>query len=260
MTSAALQDITNGAKNWRAWTQLASDDLHSRYRRTVLGPFWVTIAHSFFVFGYALWTSMVLKLPLAEAFLYVAAGLTVWSFIATSLCEAPGIFPRTGGFISAYDLPISLQIYRVVSGQVLTFGHNFIVFLAAMVWLRAWPGITILIAIPGLFVVTMACVSWSFFLSVFGTRYRDVGPLINSVVGVLLILTPVFWRKADIGKATWLAEFNPIYHLIELIRAPLLGAMPTQMNWLVSFTLIVVCCLVSFWTFAAQRRNISYWL
>ncbi|GBF56654.1 teichoic acid translocation permease protein TagG [Candidatus Phycosocius bacilliformis] len=256
----ALNDIREGALNWRAWGVLATDDLQARYRRTVLGPFWVTIAHAFFVAGYAYWSSAVLKQPLAEAFLYVAAGLTVWAFIASSLCEAPGIFPRTAGFITSYDLPISLQIFRVVLGQVLTLGHNFVVYLAALAFVGTWPGMVAFMAIPGLIVVSLACVSWSFFLSILGARYRDVGPLLNSVVGMLMIMTPVFWRKADIGSATWLAEANPIYHLIELIRAPLLGNMPTAVNWAASLTVVAVCTVISLVAFVRQRRNITYWL
>jgi ABC-type polysaccharide/polyol phosphate export permease len=256
----ALRDIVSGAQSWKSWGALALDDLEGRYRRTVLGPLWVTIAHGFFVAGFALWSSAILKQPLAQAFLYVAAGMTVWAFISGSLVEAPTIFIRAANFINAYELPISLQIFRAVSGQVLTFAHNMVVYLIALVVVRDLPGIELLLFIPGLLVVICAAVSWSVGLAVIGARYRDVGPLIGSVIGMLIILTPIFWRKTDIAGAAWIADINPIYHLIEIIRGPLMGYAPTALNWTASLIVVAISAISSIILLAINRKKISYWL
>ena len=255
-----INDFWEGCVRWNAWTALALDDLRQRYQRTVLGPLWVTIAHMFFVGGFAIWASVVMKQSLADAFLYVAAGMTVWALIANSLSEAPTVFIRASSFIMSYDLPISIQVFRAVSGQMLTFGHNMIVYAIAVVAVGHQQSLIILMAIPGIIMLFLIFVAWTPFLAIAGARYRDLGPLISSIIGMLIILTPIFWRKADIPQAEWLANLNPIYHLIEIVRAPLLGYSASAMNWYVSLGVFAVCAIASTVAYSTNRKNVSYWL
>lgn len=259
-TNAAWSDLANGATNVRAWWALAWDDLRSRYQRTILGPFWVTLSHAAAVGGLAIWSSLLMKQPLADAFLYVAAGLTVWALISTSLIEASNTFIRAAAFISAYDLPIALQVFRIVTGQVIAFAHNMIVFLVAVVYVGHVPTMTTLLAIPGLLLLILVCISWTFCLGVAGARFRDIAPLISSVVGMLMILTPVFWRKNDIVGAEWLAQANPLYHLLQIVRAPLLGQTPAPENWYVSLAILLVSGGAALVIFTQNRRHLAYWL
>jgi ABC-type polysaccharide/polyol phosphate export permease len=35
--------------NWQLWSMLGWNDIHQRYRRSALGPFWITISMAIFI-------------------------------------------------------------------------------------------------------------------------------------------------------------------------------------------------------------------
>ena len=43
-TKAAIDDLVGGLRDWRFWTTVGWYDIKQRYRRTTLGPFWITIS------------------------------------------------------------------------------------------------------------------------------------------------------------------------------------------------------------------------
>jgi ABC-type polysaccharide/polyol phosphate export permease len=258
--SIASRDLAGGISNFRAWTTLAFDDLESRYARTALGPFWVTISHAIFVCGYAFWSSVVLKQDLAAQFLYVATSLTVWIFISTSLSEAPYVYARAHSIIMAYDLPISLHVHRAVLGQGIAFLHNMFVYVAVIALVQNPLNANCLLAIPGAAIVYVAATGWTLSLGVLAQRFRDIGPLMQSVLGALFILTPVFWRVSDIQKGQWIAHFNPFYYLLEVVRAPLLGTVPTGGTWVIAIAVACASLLSGIYAFVAFRKQLSYWM
>ncbi len=255
----AIRDLVTGFANLRAWTSLAFDDLAARYRRTVLGPFWITISHAFIIGGLAFWSSQVLKQDLATQFVYIAAGLTVWTLIATSLADASNLFIRASGLLTAYDLPASIHVYRFVAGQTIAFGHNLIVYVLAILITKTSMGMVSLMAIPGLLLVLLSVLGLSLALGCIGARFRDVGPLISAVVGALLIFTPIFWRKTDIVSAGWIADANPFFHLLETVREPMLGNAPAPIHWFVSIGVAGFSLTFGIITYIVMRRKLNHW-
>ncbi|MCH7539362.1 MAG: hypothetical protein IH999_03010 [Proteobacteria bacterium] len=44
-------DIAAGIRSWRLWTAWAWIDTRQRYRRSVLGPFWITLSLGAWIVG-----------------------------------------------------------------------------------------------------------------------------------------------------------------------------------------------------------------
>ena len=42
-SQAALSDIREGLRRWRSWSYLSVENVKNRYRRTVFGPWWLTL-------------------------------------------------------------------------------------------------------------------------------------------------------------------------------------------------------------------------
>jgi lipopolysaccharide transport system permease protein len=257
--SFAINDILSGFANSRAWTSLAWDDLAARYRRTVLGPFWITISHALIIGGLAFWSSNVLKQDMASQLVYIAAGLTVWNIIASALSDASNLFIRASGLMTSYDLPTSIHVYRFTVGQFMAFWHNVIVYVVAIMITKSSTGIVLLLAIPGMMLVLISILGWAFALGCIGARFRDVGPLVSSLVGALLIFTPIFWRRTDISSAKWIADFNPFFHLLETVRQPMLGNAPETIHWIVSSGFAAISIIFGAITFIFMRRKLNHW-
>jgi ABC-type polysaccharide/polyol phosphate export permease len=256
----AAADLRKGTASYRIWAVFAWDDLVSRYRRTTIGPFWITISHAATICGLAFMFAKIFKRPLDEFFVYLAAGMTCWNLIASSLGEAPTTFMRAQGLLLSYDLPASSHVYRAVAGQFLVFLHNMVVYVAALVLVKNVANVHTLYLIPGMLIVLAAAVGWSFTLGMLGTRFRDVSPAITAFVGVLFMLTPVFWDKSALGSAVWFFNLNPFYHLVEVIRAPMLGQTPTLITWVGSISAAVFFLVTGWLSFLFNRQNLNYWI
>ena len=258
--AAGMKDFAVGLASPHAWSLLAWDDVRGRYRRTALGPLWLTLSHALFVIGLALSFSIILNQPLDEYFVYLAAGMTIWIFIANSLNEGPLLFQRGQALLFAFDLPASIHIFRAVLGQLIMFAHHMLVYLAALVFVSNVTNLYTLWALPAFFVLVTAALGWSTILALLGARYRDLGPAIAAMTQMMFMLTPIFWERTHLDHAQWFALFNPFYHLIEILRAPLLGRPPDPLNWIVACSIAVLLMVVALVLYARMRRDISYWL
>ena len=98
------------------------------------------------------------------------------------------------------------------------------------------------------------------FLGTVCGRYRDVPPIVQSAMSVLFFLTPVLWDRHTAKQNSLFVDLNPFYHLIEVVRAPMLGNPPPPLSWLVVSVMAVVGSIYAFLFFSRYRRRIAYWV
>jgi ABC-type polysaccharide/polyol phosphate export permease len=58
----------------------------------------------------------------------------------------------------------------------------------------------------------------------------------------------------------YFVELNPLYHLIDIVRAPLLSTVPSATTWLCTVGLAVIGWSVTLVLFARFRRRVAFWL
>ena len=100
----------------------------------------------------------------------------------------------------------------------------------------------------------------SLLLGLLSARYRDIPQIITSLAQLLFFITPIFWRPEMLSTNRWIADWNPIFHLIELVRAPLLGNPVPATSWLVALAVTLSGWLFALAFFARYRARIAYWL
>jgi lipopolysaccharide transport system permease protein len=92
------------------------------------------------------------------------------------------------------------------------------------------------------------------------TRYRDLPQIIANLLQIAFYVTPIVWAPSFLPGGGWLLDINPFYHLIELVRAPLLGSWPPAQSWVVSGGLALSGSGLTLVFFDRYRRRIAYWL
>ena len=263
--SRAWADLATGFGKRELWLHLGWQDIKQRYRRSVLGPFWITIATGATAVAMGLLYSKLFKLELAEHLPYVTMGLIVWNLINAAILEGSEVFIANEGLIKQLPTPLSVHVYRLVWRQIILFGHNMIIFvIIAIVYPKPWHW-TDLAVIPALFLIVLNCLWVSLCFGILATRYRDIGPLLASVVQLLFFMTPIIWNEATLqqqgaGNYARIVELNPLLHYLDIVRAPLLGADQELRHWVVVLTLTVIG-----WAFAAiamrqYRARVPYWV
>src|SRR5206468_5355454 len=104
------------------------------YRRSMLGPFWLTASTAIMVVALGFVYSKIFDIPLAEFIPFVSVGLLIWSFISTIVIEAGSLFTGSESYIKQIRLPYSLYVYRFIWSKVIIFAHNFIIYIGVMIF------------------------------------------------------------------------------------------------------------------------------
>ncbi len=255
-----LEDAWGGLKLWRLWFTLGWSDILQRYRRSMLGPFWLTASMAVMVISLGLLYGQLLKVATSELIPFICVGLIIWGFISSILNEAGGVFVGNELFIKQIRLPYTVYVWRFVWSKTIIFAHNFIIYLAVLIYFRIWPGEILLLAIPGFIIIAVNGLLVSLYLGMISARFRDVPQIVASATQVVFFLTPVLWKPELLARHRYVADWNPFYQLIEIVRAPLLGHWPTLSNVAVSLAVTVLNLAIAAAFFPRFRARIAYWI
>lgn len=241
---------------------LAWQDIRSRYRRSTLGPFWITISMGILIFTIAVIFGTIFGRPLKEFLPYVSIGLIFWYFFSNLVTESCNAFIDSEVIIKQIPLPYFTYILRVVVRNYFILAHNLL--LLPFIFLIAKYHVTtkIFIFIPVLFLISLF-VSWiSLFLSIVCARFRDLGQIIQSILQIIFYITPIIWLQDLISDKKFLIfiEFNPIYHFLELARNPLLGSVISLKSLIVIILITIFGWIFSLFIFGKYSKRIVYWL
>lgn len=257
----AAVDITAGALAWQSWGTLGWHDIRQRYRRSMIGPFWITITMGVTIGSIGLIFGTIFGQDQHTFLPFVTAGTIVWTMLATMITEGCTVFVNAESIIRQIKLPYSMHVFRMVWRTLIVFAHNIWVFVAVVVLFAAWPNSTMWLAIPGFFLIVINGIWMALTLAIFCARFRDIPLIVTSALQLLYLTTPIIWLPDSLrGQHSFIYEYNPLYHLLELVRAPLLGQSPTLVNWEVGIILALFGWAFGFVVFARYRWRIPYWI
>lgn len=191
---------------------------------------------------------------------YLTLGFVVWGLVNGLITDGSGAFLKGRNIIQQVRLPLSVHVYRVVWSNLVMFLHNVSIFVVVAVVFSVWAGWAGLLALVGLAVVCLNGVWGGLLLGMFSARYRDVPPIIDSVVRIVFFVTPIIWMPDLLPGRAVLLDFNPFYHVLEVVRAPLLGEVPALKSWLAVAGITAAGWLVTLALFARYRARVAYWV
>lgn len=253
-------EILDGFRAWRVWTILGWDDIRQRYRRSVLGPFWITLSMGAFILVLGVIYGRLFHINLATYMPYLSVGYIVWGFMSAVTNDSCGAFHEGGRIIKQIKLPYSTYVFRVICRNFIVFLHTIVIFVPVAIYFQLMPGWNAFLAIPGLFLVIINATWVAAVLAIVSTRYRDIQPIVGTIVQLMMFATPIMWTVTSLGNAKIVAEINPIYHLIEIVRSPMLGSAPEFRSWLVAGALAAVGSLLATGLLVSKSRRIVFWL
>jgi lipopolysaccharide transport system permease protein len=256
----AISDFSRGLALWPLWGRLGWNDILQRYRRSMLGPFWLTASMAILVIALGVLYAELFNTPIHDFLPYLCVGLLVWNLISSFLIEGGTLFTGAESYIKQIRLPYSVYVYRSSWSKLVIFAHNFIIYFGVLLYFEIWPGAVALLAIPGLLLILLNGAAITLFIGMVSARFRDVPQLINSVVQIVFFVTPIMWKPELLRGRAYIADFNPFYHLLEIVRAPLLGSLPSAKSYAAVLLITLVNAVIVGAFFARFRSRISYWV
>lgn len=257
-----LKEIFSGFRRISLVGILSWHDIRSRYRRSAIGPFWLTISMGVMIATIGLVFGKIFNTPMQDFLPFLTIGIISWTFITTTITEGCAGFIEAEGVIKQLPIPLFVHILRVLWRNLIILGHNLVILPLLMVVLGKGVSLVALLAIPGLLLVVF-CLGWiALFFAIICARYRDLPLIVTSVLQVAFYLTPIIWMPKLLPDRMGLAflTLNPFYHFLELIRAPFLGNIPSLTSWLVVGGIAILGWCFTLTVFARFRRRVAYWL
>ena len=256
----ALQDMRRAIQQRRIWLHLGLLEVKQRYRRSIIGPWWISISMLIFIVAMGIVFSRLFTQSLAEYVPFFTAGFFLWSFISTSLNESTDLFKNHSGFIKQLNLPYNLYIFKYLTRNVVILAHNFVVYLLVILFFKLNPGWNVLFAIPGILLLIVNLYWVCLLTALISTRFRDMIPIINSCVQILFFVTPISWMPKLIGQNSIILKFNPLVYFLDIVRQPLLGIQPPLYYWTISLCITAVGLAITLSVFSSVRSRIPFWI
>jgi lipopolysaccharide transport system permease protein len=259
-----MRDYLSGI--WAAryfWLHLVMSDLRARWRRSFFGIFWSMLQPLGLTILISIVFSRIFNSSIAEYAPYILSGVIVWEYIVFNVSGGALAFVQADAYIKQTRHPLAIYTLRnVLSGMI--------ILSLASVSLVSW----VLVVMPNNFgwswlaaltifpLCGMILWPWATVMAYFSARFRDLPHALGLILQAIWFISPVYFEPSIFrnGNLHVLLDYNPIYHLLQIVRAPLLqGEWPTLTNylWCVGAALVLAAIAI-FAGRNAEKRVIFY--
>ncbi len=259
---SSMRDIREAAGKHEFAFLLGWNDIAKRYRRSLFGEFWLTISMAILIGMLGVIFGSLFGLPLKVYLPHVSTGVILWTFASSSISEGCSAFIDAQNIILQVRLPLFLHVIRVLYRNVMILAHNFAIYPIVMAIVWKGPGLGVLLAIPGVILVSLNLLWMTTVLAVVCARYRDLIQIVQNLLQVLFYATPIMWLPETMADKpfSFVLKLNPFYHFLAVVRDPLAGTAPDPVNWIVCLVAAVLGWLVAGIILGRYSRKIPYWL
>jgi len=256
---AALADLSVGIRLLPLALTLGWLDIKMRYRGSMLGPFWLTISTAVMVAALGVLYAELFNMVIKDYLPFLALSLVLWGYISTLIGESTTVFANESRLIQSARMPFSLFALQAITRNLLVLAHNAVVVIAVFAIFHVMPH-HLWTVLPALALWIVDSVAILLCLGLLGARFRDIPPIVMSLLQVFFFVTPIIWRPELVGTLAGWMLINPFYPLLAIVRAPLLGEMPALLIWEAALAHSAVLIVFAMLVFARFRARIAYWV
>jgi lipopolysaccharide transport system permease protein len=253
-------DWWEGTRRVDLWSTLARYDIVLRYRRSMLGPWWITMSMGLLLLGMGPLYAGLFATPLERFYPHLALGIIFWNFLSTTLSDGCQVFIAASPYLKQAAVPRSAFVWRILARQLLFLAHHVVLYVPVALWAGMTWSPRMLLAIPGLLVVVINLHALVITLGFLSARFRDVPNIVTASLQLLMFMTPVFWLPDRVPARAKFILYNPLAQLLDVLRLPLMDALPARGTvwFLLLFTTLNVA--VAAWLYRTCRKQVVFWV
>ena len=257
----ALWDLREGLRRWELWWLLGMNDIRQRYRRSRLGQFWITLSMSVTIGGIGVVYAFLFNMSLRDYLPYLAVNMIVWVFISGILVDSGMTFMQAENFLRQERLPKTTFVMRLLVRNSLILAHNAVLIPIVFVAFGVSVSWEALLAIPGFVIVFLNGFFVAIVLGIICSRFRDLQQIIVNVTQVAFFVSPIMWQRQQLPQQHgYIVDLNPIAAHLAVVAEPLLGRVPSLLQYLTCLATTLVLALIVLPFFARYRERVIYWL
>ncbi|MBV1838999.1 ABC transporter permease [Photobacterium ganghwense] len=256
----SLKDIYVSLKKWHLWTALGWLELRQRYKRSIVGPFWITISMGVLILALGLIYGELFKMDVKTYLPMLAIGLVFWTFMSNVINEGCSSFIATSPYITQLPTPKFIFILQMLWRNLMMLCHNLVIVLAVLIYFNEVTMSAIFQFLLGFILVTFNLVWIALLGAIISVRFRDVPQIVTAFMQVIFYITPILFSGQMLAKYSSLLILNPFSWFIDIIRSPLLSEPVASYSYKYSVILAIIGSIVTLIVFSKSKDKISYWV
>lgn len=260
MLKLAVTDLRQSIASWRLWMLLGWLEIRQRYARSRVGPFWLTISMGVIITSIGVVYGTLFGQKMSEYLPYLAASLVTWGMFSSTVQEGSSAYIANASYIRQVATPKLIYVLQVPWRNLLILFHNFliVVVLLAIFGVPSWTSLPLFI--PGLAILTLNATWMAMITGLLSARFRDLPQIVASLVQVAFYVTPIMYRPEALTRFSFLVTLNPLAYLLDVVRQPLLGQIPSLRTYALTIGLGVVGWVIALIITNRFLKRISYWV
>ena len=242
---------------------LGWQDIRQSYRRSFFGQLWITIGMAVTIATIGIVFGTIFGAPIQTFLPYLASGLIIWGLISGIINDGNMAFISSEAMIKQLPLPKFVYIVRVVWRNLIVSAHNIVIFPIVILVVGGSSSWAILVWPIGIIALVLAISGLALVFAIVAARYRDLPQIVSAVLTVAFYITPVIWIKESLASnelVSTIVSLNPLYHILQVGRLPLIGQFPSLDNWIWAFGSAGIFWAIGLFMFKKFENRIAYWV
>lgn len=284
MSSVATSAVVGGrgsvapGRLWReAWESLRHPDFWAvsswldiivRARKSRLGLLWLMSKSLVYTFGLGTFFASMRQVgggdaSMGEFYAYVGVGMMAYSILMAAINGSSQVFVASRPFILDGHMRLTDYLLQVLAKAFFEM-CMFVPTVAIALWMAGGIApLGFLTTLPLLLLIYLNAFWIATLFGVLGARFPDMGNMVNTVMIFAFILTPIIWYPAMMPAGTIrgsLMRFNPLFHFVEVFRAPILDNTISYHSLLYVGIFTVCGLLVATFVYRRYARLVPLWI
>lgn len=266
MRRKVLVSISGGVFSLRRiqlWVYTSWFEFLIRYRKTMLGPLWLLVGPALFISLLGLLYAHVGGIPVEKFIPHLTIGIVVWTLITGFLVGSTRVFQKAQAQIMQDGIDLIDIVMVSVLSTVIHFAHQVVLIIVVLAFFKVPITPYALVSLVGLVLLIINGIWLTIVFGIIGARFRDLAEIVQAIMRIAFLATPVIWMPSKTGRGGVMGaflDFNPFYHFLELIRAPLLGTPIEPLSWILVLSITVTGFLLAYISTRLLAKNIALWV
>ncbi|MFC5571459.1 ABC transporter permease [Lysobacter yangpyeongensis] len=261
--SSLLSDFAESIRRPEFWAYSSWLGIVTKYRRSRLGLLWLVLPSMLYVGGIGYYFAKLQGHEVGTFMPHMGVGYALFRLLSMVINDGSSVLPGHQSFILDGHPRLTDFFLRVLANASFYFCATLPVLAVALSVATGFRWEGLLLALPALALVLCNAAWIAAAIGLLGARFPDIHELMGSVFIFGFILTPILWDPSRAPPGTphgILMRANPLFHLVQVVRAPLLGESiePFTFAYLAAFTSLG--WLLASYAYRRYARYVPVWV
>ena len=241
-------------------TLLVSKIIKTRYKRSVLGVAWTLLNPLLNMAVMTVAFSAVFQTTVEYYPVYVLTGLLWWNFFTQTTTYAMSSLVWGGGLLKRVYVPRTIFAVSSIAHGIINLVLSLSVLFAIMLIVgHPFHATLWFLPVPILLLAAFS-LGVALFMSTLAVFFVDVVDIFAVVLQAWFFLTPIIYPPEIFPeKYAWFLRVNPVNHLLETFRAPIMrGVLPDATTLAVAAGSSLFILALGWWIFTRKADEFAY--